>query len=138
MLRAGLPRNPERTARGPKTWLSMAEAVRAWCPETPDVVVVETMMVYPGPRRGVDPADLLELQGVAGAVCALWPKASHFGFLAKTWKGSVPQAVFANRVYGKLSVQDRLRYDPCAPSLRHNIDHAVGLAQYFLKLDARP
>lgn len=137
LIRAGLPKNPNKTDRGPKVWMSQAQAVHDWCAGiTPDIVVVETMMVYPGPRRGVDPADLLELQGVAGAVCALWPKASHYGFLAKTWKQSVPQKIFAERVYSKLTDAEKARYDACAPSLRHNIDHAVGLAQYFLKLGA--
>lgn len=54
-------------------------------------LVVETMVHYQGSRT--DPADLLELQGIAGALVMAVPWASVENVEARTWTEGVPKEV---------------------------------------------
>lgn len=74
--------------RGPDAWRRLALEVQAWLGELPcDRVVVELMQDH-----GQFSADLLELNGVAGAVVATLGKPAK-GVLAAEWNGQVPSEV---------------------------------------------
>ena len=131
-----LVRNPEREARGPMAWMALAEQVRKvlpnWC--KPDAVVLEVPQVYVIGKGKGDPADLIELAGVDGAIAAQYPAAKHFGFRPREWKGSVPKDVHHARVLKTLSETDKRLVGESAPaSLRHNVLDAVALGAWFLR-----
>lgn len=131
-----LVRNPEREARGPMAWMALAQQLRAvvppWC--VPDTVVLEVPQVYVIGRGKGDPADLIELAGVDGAIAAQFPDAKHLGYRPRDWKGSVPKDVHQARVLKTLSEADKRLIEESSPaSLRHNVIDAVALGAWFLK-----
>lgn len=73
--------------RGPDAWRRLALEVQRRLPSTPDRVVVELMQDH-----GQFSADLLELNGVAGAVVATLGRPAK-GVLAAEWNGQVPSEV---------------------------------------------
>ena len=126
--------------RGPLRWKAVVEAGLGPLRGVPvDVVVVEVMQVYPTgsrPRRFIDPADILEVQGVAGAVIGWAPAgAVSFGYLPRDWKGAVQQGVYAKRVdaYLKLRGWDGACL-PCPVHRRHDMLHGVGVGLHHLGL----
>lgn len=129
-------------ARGPKVWRDVANSI-AWLRDdestSPDRVVVELMKVYAGRGGfGKDPADLLELAGVNGAVVASFPDAEIGGVLARDWKGQVPKKIMLGRIrdwLARRSWGDRvLVYEP-EPALTHNAIDAAGLGMVALRLE---
>lgn len=77
---------------GPEAWRRLALEVRAWLGPLPcDRVVVELMQDH-----GQYSADLLELNGVAGAVVATLGLPAK-GVLAAEWNGQVPSEVRRHR-----------------------------------------
>ena len=92
------------------------------------------MQIYSGPQRA-DPADLLEVQGVCGAITGWSPfaGADMFGYTAHTWKGLVPQSVLAARVDQYLErekLTDRLLPHPA--QRHHDVCHGIGVGLYHL------
>jgi hypothetical protein len=122
--------------RGPARWRAVVEAglepVRGYHLDT---VVVEQMQVYHRATRE-DPADLLEVQGVAGAIAG-WvaPGTELVGYLPRVWKGAVPQLTYANRVDAYLRHRgwaDALL--ACPVRRRHDMLHGVGIGLHHLGL----
>ena len=130
---AGLIKNPETTARGPKAWVAMAEVVAR---EVDDRVLMthdfasEVPQVYA--RGPGDPADLLELAGVVGAVAAVIGAGRATGYLPRVWKGQVPKAVMCRRIEDRLSDDEKDAVEKCPASLRHNVLDAIGIGLYHL------
>lgn len=132
LLRAGFL--PPVEGRGPRAWQAAARALVDTIPGTspePDLVVVETMQLYARGKGGPGVADdLLELQGVAGAVIGSFPEAEVLGVLPSEWKGQVTKAVTLARVRAWLEAEDyslgTVRW-PQAPRLHHNVADAIGI-----------
>lgn len=86
-----------------------------------DVLVIEKMRVYPGPRPE-DPNDLIDVTLTAGALSAKFPFVYHVP--AFSWKGQVPKEVTAGRVVATLG------FDPGASMLARDRGHvydAIGI-----------
>lgn len=87
--------------RGPAVWGALAREVGLVVPAgSTGALLVETMKVYSGSRT--DPDDLLELNGVAGAVVGVlvsrgWSVDSVEGVLARDWNGQVPSDIRRRR-----------------------------------------
>jgi hypothetical protein len=75
--------------RGPAAWRRLAEDVPAELAGAH--LVVETMVHYEGSR--VDPADLLELQGICGCVVMARAWSGVEAVEARTWSEGVPKDV---------------------------------------------
>lgn len=75
--------------RGPAAWRRLAEAVPVELAGAH--LVVETMVHYEGSR--VDPADLLELQGICGCVVMARAWSGVEAVEARTWSEGVPKDV---------------------------------------------
>ena len=132
LIACGLVKNPHKVARNGIAWGAMAREVALWGRAYGpfDRVRCETPQIYlPGHMAGkrVDPADLLNLQGVVGALCATFDAVETVQ--PSDWKGQLPKEVCEGRV--KLRLDDAERevlagvYLP--PSLRHNVVDAVGI-----------
>lgn len=95
---AGAVRGP-KSGSGPEVWRELARwlvgTLRARGYEKPDLLVVEQMKVYVQGKG--DPADLLELQGVAGAIVGAAPSGEVRGVLAREWNGQVPAPIRRQR-----------------------------------------
>jgi hypothetical protein len=82
----------------------------------------------PGNTAGkrVDPDDLMQVQGVVGALCAFYIAETIYPY---QWKGQLPKLVGYNRVISKLDDTEKslLNGAKCAESKRHNIGDAVGI-----------
>lgn len=130
LVRAALARNAEKKVRGPKAWCSMAASVLvAAGSASPDLVIVERMRI----NRGVNPDDILELQGVAGAVCVRLSAPDQIGYLAREWGGAVPKPVKNARVESKLTPDELAAIDPAIPaSMRNHVLDAIGIGLYHL------
>lgn len=164
---AGLVENPN-TGRGPSAWRDMAFAVDGWAgsvwagihsdwkerftlSDYPTVdrssLALEVMQVYGGPRKE-DPNDLLELNGVQGAISATVDDLDEIvAYLPRQWKGQVPKDVMCRRITkpGRLTEQELentglVRADnaigakhPNIPThLLHNVLDAIGIGLYHL------
>jgi hypothetical protein len=79
----------KRHKRGPEIWRALAKAIPAEA--CADLLVMETMVVYEGST--VDPADLLELQGICGACATALPWGRVERVEARTWSEGVPKDV---------------------------------------------
>lgn len=100
---AGLALN-KVPGRGAKAWLGMLEAIEAvtWRFEDYEMAVVETMQID---GRGAPPADLLELNGIAG--CVIGRVKYGVSYTPKQWKGSLPKGVHHKRVLKELTSAER-------------------------------
>lgn len=131
---AELVRNPVRRDRGPAAWAAMAGAVGKVLQARPDVLVLELPQVYLGSRApGVDPADLLELTGVLGAIVGSVGAKRALGYRPREWKGQVPKRVHQERLMGILTAGELAAIRPCPDSLIHNVRDAIGLGLFQLK-----
>ena len=135
---------PEPTAeRGPAKWCRVAATLNYLRDDpslSPDVLVIETMKVYAGRQGfGKDPDDLLELQGIAGALAFGFRGGRVVGVLARDWKGQVPKQVMTERIRTWITRRgwlDRLAV-PKPARLVHNAIDAAGLGMVYLGLEGR-
>lgn len=137
-LTAAYSRRPARRreaaqGRGAPAWAAVAdelwrELVAADC--LPHVVVVEQQVVYPHAR--VDPNDIVQVAGVAGAVAAVGASlgALVVGVDPAAWKGQAPKHVVAARSREVLSGAELARVEAGA-----TLDawDAVGLGLWYLR-----
>jgi hypothetical protein len=137
-----LIKNPETKARDGSAWSGMAQAVKAWADARGpfEQIVCETPMQYQAGHHGgkrVDPDDILQLQGVVGALAGLLStnKVSLRTIYPYVWKGQLPKEVCYNRIKSRLTDTELglLKNAKCAESLRHNIGDAVGI--YLVAVD---
>jgi hypothetical protein len=120
--------------KGPPAWLAVAQSVLVDPPGHLDRLAVETMRVYTGGKA--DPADLLELQGVAGCLVGLGAPRSVEGVPASAWKGQVPRDVLGARLERWTRAQgwwDRVRI-PSRKTNLNDVMHAIGIGRYVLCL----
>ncbi len=131
LVACGLVASPDKRGRDGVAWAAMAKAVRGWAAEHGpfERVRSETPQVYlPGhQKKRVDPADLLQLQGVVGALCMAFDTVETIQPYA--WKGQLPKDVCLYRIMSRLDDTELPVFGvvACAPSLRHNIADAVGI-----------
>lgn len=132
---AALVRNPEKKARGLAAWLPLASetylATTTATSSRPFSFVSEFPQVYRGPRAN-DPADLLELAGVVGAVGRALSPADVRVVLPREWGGQVPKDIKNARVLAKLTPAEHARIEPCPASLLHNVLDAIGIGLWVL------
>jgi len=119
----------------PARWHRLAEVCLSVTEQVPDTAIVELMRVYVGGRA--DPADLLDLQGVAASILTLAASrgATPVGVLASAWKRQVPREVMGARVKAELTRRgwaDRLIV-PRRATHQNDVLHAIGLGLYALR-----
>ena len=95
-----------------------------------DVLVVEQQIIAYG--RTKNPADMLEVNGVAGALVGAITAGEYHGYLPSSWKGSTKKEVFTARIEAQITVVERAVIEPCPASLKHNLLDAIGLGKYHL------
>ena len=88
---------PGASGYGADNWRRVARALEPLALE-PDVLALETMMIYDQRWWKGNPKDVLQLQAVAGCLTMLYPGAKVVEYEARTWKGQVPIPVLAERV----------------------------------------
>jgi len=136
LTNCALVKNPETQRRDGAAWGAMARTVKAWADAQGPFaqVICETPMQYQAGHHGgkrVDPDDILQLQGVVGAISALLgtdsvPVTTIYPY---SWKGQLPKDVCFTRIKSRLTDTEAalLQHAKCAESLRHNIGDAVGI-----------
>ena len=134
---AGYLPAPKGVGRGPAAWVTIARTLQILDASgfRPTEVAVEVMEVYSQRWWKGDPADVLEVQGVAAAVAAQFPDAKLTGYLPKTWKGQVPQDILANRVLDKVKAlgwAEAIDWTDCPNARRHDVAHGIGVGLYHL------
>jgi hypothetical protein len=93
-------------------------------------LVVERMQAYP--RSPVDPNDLLDVQGTAGAVVGAVPQARRVVAVhPREWKGQRPKSAIVADVR-RAGIRDALIVAPSA-GVRHNAVEAVGIGLWYLR-----
>ena len=121
--------NPTK-ARGPDAWKHAARTYQDYglCP---DSIVIETMKIYKPQdiRKVIDARDILELQGIAGALANQWPDSIAYGVEPGGWKGQIKKQTMTNLIRATVKAYD---WDskivlPSANELAHNVYDAVGL-----------
>jgi len=120
------------SARMPAMWGRLAARVIEAPPEPPKKVVVELMRIYTDGKS--DPADILLLQGLAGALLGVAHDRGMetHGLLASVWKGQVPRGAMGARIEREIEQrgwQDRITW-PTRKTWRNDVCHAIALAKY--------
>lgn len=114
--------------RGPEIWRALAEAIPAEA--CADLLVMETMVVYEGST--VDPADLLELQGICGACATVLPWGALLRVEARTWSEGVPKDVRHARLERALADRGwRDRLLPVPARRLNDVLDAVGIGLWW-------
>lgn len=145
---AFLATNPVQAERGPKAWREMAQEVSRqarWrglgiMTALKRDLILEVPQVYAGSKAIGDPADLIELAGVDGAIAAemaAWA-VGVTGIHPHAWKGNVPPDTLCERVEAALQQHEIDKIHRCAKSLRHNVLDAIGIGlHHFGRLHVR-
>ncbi len=119
--------------RGPEAWRDAACAVIEACGvEVVSELVLEVPQVYRQGLQKGDPADLIELAGVDGALAALITAGKTTGYLPQRWKGQVPKEIHHKRILAKLSETEKAAIEPTPASLLHNVYDAIGIGLFHL------
>jgi hypothetical protein len=136
LVRAAALRGPA-TGRGPAVWSALAQDVERWVGmqgnrTTPGTLVVEMMKVQVKGRA--DPADLIELAGVTGAIVGRLSSWSAEGFEPSIWKGQVPRDIYGARVEGHLRAEGLWSHVevPSRATELNDAMHAAGLGRWYL------
>lgn len=140
LVHAGAVRGPPSPARGPSVWAELAGNVHADCTsEFVDMesghLVVETMRYAHASKKG-SAEDLLEVQGVAGAIIGRFVGWEAHEAPAHEWKGQVPRDVMAARTEAWLREQGwHARLTPSSRATETNDAlHAVAIGRWWLRL----
>lgn len=120
--------------RGPDVWRSLAASVVNWVEAgladgESGVVLVETMKVYAQGRA--DPADLVELAGVSGAIVGRLGWRAE-GVRAAEWNGQLPSPIRRNRTREWVEAQGwnaRVNLDTTA-RFQQDVWSAVGIGRW--------
>jgi hypothetical protein len=110
------------------TWHSTAQKISecAWFSE----LVCEVPQVYE--KRKTDPADLIALALVVGAVSAHFREAPTL-YLPREWKGQAPKAVTRRRVIETLSADERKNIEKVPAGQAEHVYDAIGIGLFHLK-----
>ncbi len=124
---------------GPEAWLTVARAVLATRPTAAPIALfaVETMRIYT--RSKSDPADILQLQGVAGTLTGMCGAERVVGLEPSVWKGQVPRDVMGARQEKWLTDTgqwDKIRR-PKRKTQLNDVMHAVGIGRFIGSLSGR-
>lgn len=137
LIRAAYVKNTAKTERGPATWVKMAQAVFAWaCPASfEEELVIEYQRLRFGREKG-DPNNMMELQGVVGAITGVMFDWNVVGLFPEQWKGSVKKEIMTGRIIQRLSLEElnMLEVRKKAKNLiyDHNMVDAVGIGLHHL------
>lgn len=102
----------------------------------PRAVIIELPKVYPNAKAKGDPNDLIKLAVQVGGYRERFRSCGTIVnlFWPHTWKGTLPKDIHHARIHGELSPQEQdvlaRSGQGVAPSKRHNIIDAVGLAKW--------
>lgn len=143
LLKAGKVARLEliEASEGQQRMFAMVDAVRRALPnQRPGKVVIEWPEIYTSTSawKG-NPNNIRDLAAVAfGVACEVEYKYDLYSVLAlpRTWKGNLPKEVHHARILTGLSPAQRkavnVALTKVAPSLRHNLWDALGLALWGL------
>lgn len=95
---------------------------------------IEHMRVYPGPQQKGDQNDLLNLAFLEGALARDVPE-WHL-IEARIWKGNVPKDKMQDRIWGRLSPEEKALVDATgikAAAKRGSLLDAIGLGLWVTK-----
>lgn len=112
-------------------WAALAAGVEEWLGVAPHgIVLVETMKVYVVGKG--DPADLIELSGVGGAVVGRLSGWTAEGVRASEWNGQVPAHIRRQRTRAWLEQAGWLDRVDLATTARFQEDvwSAVGIGRW--------
>jgi hypothetical protein len=138
------------SGRGPDAWGTVVleakvQIVQTGAPALAGLgglrVVCEFPQVYaPGKGKG-DPADLLELAAIVGALSEALGRGGFRTVLPRAWKGNVPKEIMTDRILASLSATDSTVYVTGTARvpvyLRHNVLDAIGIAKWAAKRAGR-
>ncbi len=142
--------NTEATVRGAPAWLAMGEAARLQLvvsevlPVSAFELVIEGQQIYaPNTRRKdltryswVNPNDLLEVAGAAGAVMSAIQPASVVTYLPREWTHGEAKPERHAQLEADLEARGHGEYEriifPRLKGLRHNVLDAVALGLFHL------
>jgi hypothetical protein len=131
LLKAKYVKNPAITDRGPACWVRMAQAINGWLEyDGSQQIIIEYQRLRIGREKG-DPNNMMELQGVVGAISGLfyeWPPVAYF---PEQWKGTIKKEVMTQRILNRLTPEELLVIGPLN-SKSHNTIDAVGIGLYHL------
>lgn len=141
LVRAAAVLNPNKKDRGLQAWIDMAVEVKdwlggvlGWAGVVPvDALVIESQQIYRGFKA--NPDDILQLTGVSAACAMGIPAVKYVSYLPRDWKGQVPRTVYSNRVWSKLTDEEREAVEPCSKDAMHDVTHAIGLGWVFLGVE---
>jgi len=93
--------------------------------------VVELPKIYDRRTSKADPADLIKLATVSGAMAALFR--SYEFVVPRDWKGQMPKEVVQSRLHRDMPADAFMRMEPCPKGVRHNVYDAMGIGLWWLK-----
>lgn len=120
--------SPNESDRGAKAWVDMSKEVLRLSPEKVSCLVIERMKHR---KYGPPVDDILEVNGVVGAVARIYAECELVSPYPHEWKGSVPKKIHNNRVYNKLTADEKAAITTNKTYWDDTID-AVGLGLWHL------
>lgn len=120
---------------------ALALAMRVWLEysgfKAPSVFVSEYPQVYTDGmrlRKRADPQDLLWLATTVGALASESGAGEVRTAMPREWKGTVPEAIFARRIYDTLAPAERTLYDDMdlGDDVKHNVLEGIGVGLWAL------
>lgn len=130
---AGYIKNPSLRGNSSRDAAQMARAIKARGLTGDKVhLVLEYPQVYRGSKQKGDPNDLLALAAVDACLVILYPEAGVTVYKPRDWKGTVDGDVMLARIRGRLTDEEKARFEKCPKSLEHNIVDACGIGLFAL------
>lgn len=135
LVAAAYVRSPEKKVRGPQAWCAMADSVAFYVkPFTVDTLVIEVPQVYRATVfNGVNPANLIEVAGVDGAIAQAVQAVNRYPYLPREWKRQDDKADTQHKIEAELSDGEKAAIEPCAESLIHNVYDGIGIGLWHLR-----
>lgn len=148
---ACLVKNPEREDDGPNAWRAMALAVAAEIEQRLDLQAeaevsydprreesrlnfgIERQQIRGGGKRGLitrNPAQVICLAQVAGAIVAKVEASRHFAVWPSSWNKSKKKEEVEAAIMAGFDGEERSRFEDPGASLRNNVADAVGIARW--------
>lgn len=123
---------PDKKPAGPESWAAIA-SMFFFAFRPPMEVVMEFPKVYQGSKQSGDPADMLELAAVDGAIvgafCAHKLKVTRV--FPSDWKGQMDKATAKPRILDRLSTAEKACIEDDGAKTHNTID-AIGIGLHHL------